>query len=89
MKPILSQFFSFDEFITPKIIKIIFWLAVIGIVIAGIGQTYYALNYSHGFFSGLMSFVMGVGGILLSIVGAKITCELTLLLFKIAENTRK
>lgn len=89
MKDLLKSFFSFDEFITPKIIKAIFWLSVAGIVVGGLLQTFSAVSYAYGFFGSVTAFLMGIAGIILGIVGAKVTSELIMVMFKIAENTKK
>lgn len=79
---------SFNEFITTKIIKFLYVLAMIG---AGIGALVILIG---GFRSG--SFGGAVGGLILApiafvlyVVLARIWLELVIVVFRIAENTAK
>ncbi len=74
----------FDAMLTPKIITIVYWLLLLACLVSGVG-TWFAGYDGFGlgkFFAGL--FIM-VGGAL----GARIWCELLIVLFKIHENIRK
>ena len=68
----LKQATSFDTMITPLIIKIVFWIGVIGCVIGGIGM----------FFNG-SGVVSGLFCILLGPLVVRIYCELIMVIFKI------
>lgn len=70
----------FDSMLTPKIITLVYWLLLVVVVISGIGMM---------FTGGFGSFIMGLFTILAGAVGARIWCELLIVLFKINENMKK
>jgi hypothetical protein len=66
--------FFFDSMITPKVITFIYWLMLLGAVIGGIA----VWNALGIFTAGLMVMVSGV-------IGARVWCELLIVLFKMNE----
>ena len=81
----LKQFFFFDEYITPKILKFLFWISVVVILFINIPLFIASFSaYGAGFFAGLTTLISMV----LQIIGAKVLAELTLVLFRIEQNTR-
>ena len=85
----LKSFLSFDRMITPVIIKIVFYVLLIGAVIAGVVV----------FFGGIVSafteknFMLALGGLiggplvaLISALVARIYCELLILAFQINDT---
>ncbi|MCF7838634.1 MAG: DUF4282 domain-containing protein [Candidatus Marinimicrobia bacterium] len=80
--------FSFSSFVTIKIIKLIFFLALIGSVIFGLIVMFSGFR-SGGFMGILGGLVFGpLVAILMSIV-SRVNCELIIVAFRIAENTGK
>lgn len=76
---------SFSEFVTTKVIKVLF---VIGVVLAGL----YALGFIlAGFGSsaglGIVMLVLSPIVFLLGVLWSRIMCELIMVIFRIAENT--
>ena len=70
----VRDIFFFDNMVTPKVITFVYWLMLLGAVIAGI-----AVWTAVGYFSlGLMVLVGAV-------IGARIWCELLIVLFKMNE----
>jgi hypothetical protein len=74
----------FESMLTPKIITAVYWLLLILCVFGGIGSM----------FSGYQGFTFGgfLGGLAIMLggaIGARIWCELLIVLFKIHENIRK
>jgi hypothetical protein len=69
--------------LTPKIITFVYWLALFGVVIGGIGSMFGMgrLTFS-GFLTGL-AIIVGGG------IAVRIWCELLIVLFKINENMQK
>ena len=65
----MGEYLSFKKLITPALIQVLFWLAVIG-------NTISAIFYSGGFFEGLA--VLIVGPILI-----RIFCEGLIVIFEI------
>ncbi|MCL5974238.1 MAG: DUF4282 domain-containing protein [Gammaproteobacteria bacterium] len=70
----------FDSMLTPKIITLVYWLLLVAVVISGLGMM---------FSGGIGSFLMGIFTMLAGAVGARIWCELLIVLFKINENMKK
>lgn len=79
----MKSLLFFDAMITPKIITFIYWLLLFVAAVGGIGSmfSFGRLTFS-GFATGL---AIVVGGAL----GARIWCELLIVLFKINEHTQK
>lgn len=71
----------FDSMLTPKIITMVYWLLLFFAVISGLG-TMFGGGLSFGKF--LMGIAVAVGGA----IGARIWCELLIVLFKINENIK-
>jgi uncharacterized membrane protein (DUF373 family) len=63
----------FDKMLTPKIIVIVYWLALAGAVLGGLFTM-----FSGSFLTGLFTIVAGV-------LFARIWCELLIVLFKMNE----
>ncbi|HEY8521283.1 MAG TPA: DUF4282 domain-containing protein [Gammaproteobacteria bacterium] len=67
------QVLFFDNMLTPKLITFIYWLFLIGVVIAGVG-----LMLAQSFLGGLLTLIAGL-------VFARIWCEMLIVIFKINE----
>ncbi|WP_245831731.1 DUF4282 domain-containing protein [Oceanobacillus senegalensis] len=82
----LREFFLFNKMITPTIIKVLFWIGVVGSVIVGIMQfiTGLVTPYGGGFvvFVGLLTIVLGP-------LFARVYCELLILFFKMHETMQE
>lgn len=77
----MKSLLFFNTMLTPKIVTFVYWLLLIAAVISGIGQMfsgYYGLTFSS-FFMGLLLIIGGA-------IGARIWCELMIVIFKINEN---
>ena len=77
--------FFFDTMLTPKFITIIYWIGLIGVVISGLGSIF-LMGFQYVTFGGF------IRGLLITVGGAialRVWCELTIVLFKINENTQK
>lgn len=70
----------FNKMLTPKIITLVYWLALIGVVVAGLGTMFGGFGgFSFGkFLTGLFIIVAGA-------LGTRIWCELLIVLFKMNE----
>jgi uncharacterized membrane protein len=82
--------FSFSEFITTRIIKVLFVLAVIGSVIYGLvvlGQGVVMLRESVAL--GLGMIVVSPIVFLLCVIAARVYLELIMIIFRIAEDTEE
>lgn len=69
----------FDKMLTPKVITFIYWLLLVGVVIASLGMIFAGPG---GFFSNL---IKGILALVLGAVGVRIWCELLIVMFKMNE----
>ena len=79
----MKDLFFFNTMFTPKIITFVYWLALFAAVVSGIGSM-----FAFGRMS-LTSFLTGLAIIVGGAIGARIWCELLIVLFKINENMQK
>ncbi len=70
----------FEKMITPKIITFVYWLLLLGAVVAALGTMF----GGYGGFT-LGKFLLGIVCAVSGAVGARIWCELLIVLFKMNE----
>lgn len=70
----MGEYLAFRRMITPAFIQIIFWLAVVGIIIAGV------VAASNG------QAASGIALIVLGPIGVRIYAELLIVIFRINDN---
>ena len=76
---------SFSEFITPGIIKLLFILGIVG---SGIAAIMLLLgSFKGGGLGIVVGLVVAPIAFVLYVIGARIWCELIMIMFRIAENT--
>lgn len=75
----LRGIFLFNGMLTPKIITFVYWLMLIGCLVAGLG----AMGQRS------MGVWMGIGIMVGGPIVARIWCELLIVLFKVEEHLRK
>lgn len=76
---------TFNEFVTPKIISLIF---VLSIILAGVGALSIFLGMATaGGLAVVLGLVLGLLVFLAYVIVARVTLEAVVALFKIAENT--
>lgn len=80
----MKDIFFFDSMLTPKIITFVYWLLLFFAVVSGLG----AMFGGYGGFT-FGKFLTGIGIIVGGAIGARIWCELLIVLFKIHENLKK
>ncbi|MBN8717184.1 MAG: DUF4282 domain-containing protein [Stenotrophomonas sp.] len=73
-----------DSMLTPKIITLVYWMCLLGAVFAGLASMF----GGWGGFT-FYKFLTGIFIMLAGAVGARIWCELLIVLFKIHENIRR
>ncbi|HUH37631.1 MAG TPA: DUF4282 domain-containing protein [Spongiibacteraceae bacterium] len=76
----MKDILFFDNMLTPKIITFVYWLLLAGAVFGGLGSMF---GGYEGFTFG--GFLMGIVYIVAGAVGARIWCELLIVLFKMNE----
>ena len=87
----MGDFLTFRRMITPIIIQIVFWLGVIGCVIAGIGMMLSASATSSLMpqmpgQSPALQVLAGLAVIIFGPLACRIYCELLILLFRMNES---
>jgi len=85
----LQQFLSFDKLIGTKLIKILYFLGLIGIALGGIGAVFAgfaAMRFSFG--GGLVSIIGALIGTVLAFVFWRFLCEIYMLFFRMSDDLR-
>ena len=72
---------NFKEFVTPSIMKIVYWVALIGITIVGLAQVIRGLKYDSA-----MELIGGILFLLLAPLYLRVLCELVLVAFRISTD---
>ena len=72
----MRDVFFFDNMLTPKIITVVYWLLLLGVLISGLAAIFAGRG---GIFAGLGILIGGA-------IGARIWCELLIVLFKMNES---
>jgi Domain of unknown function (DUF4282) len=75
----------FDAMLTPKVVTLVYWLLLAAVVIAGLGSMFY-MGFQYMTFG---TFVRGLAITAGGIIGARIWCELVIVLFKLNENVQR
>ena len=93
----LKSFLNFDQFITPRVITVLYWIQIVGVVIiafsvmfSGIGGGIYYTGNS-GFYRSSFTFSSFLAGIFIFVVGVlmvRVMNELIIVLFRIQEHLK-
>ncbi|WP_070885945.1 DUF4282 domain-containing protein [Pseudomonas sp. D1-3] len=75
----MKNLFFFDAMLTPKIITFVYWLMLLSVAVSSLTMMFGAYG----------SFLGGLGTLVGGVIGARIGCELMIVLFKIHENLQK
>jgi hypothetical protein len=75
----MKDIFYFNNMLTPRLITALYWLLLLVAVVSGIGAWFSGFG---GFFE---RFVTGLGIMVGGALGARIWCELLIVLFKMNE----
>lgn len=76
----MKEYLSFEKFVTPIWIKIVFWVGVVVIVLFGLVAMFAGSQY------GALGPIGAILGMLLALFGWRISCELVILSFRIYEE---
>lgn len=74
---------TFDKFLTPSLIRIIYWIGIISVVIASLGTIFTAFSFAGG---GIKQVFAGVIMLIFGIIFWRVMCEGIILSFKIYER---
>lgn len=82
-----QDLFQWDRFITPTIIKIFYWLAIVLSVLYGLSGIFTGLAaMAINPFGGVVIVLASFAGILVGIIFARIAAEFILIVFRINEH---
>ncbi len=74
----MNKFLSFDKFITPELIQLLFLFLIIADFISAIG-----VGYSM---HGALGVIGGIAYFILAVILSRVFCEILIVIFKINEN---
>lgn len=75
----MKNLFFFDAMLTPKIITFVYWLMLLSVAVSSVTMMFGAYGSVLG----------SLGTLIGGAIGARIGCELMIVLFKIHENLQK
>ncbi len=75
----------FETMLTPKVVTLVYWLLLVAAIVAGLGSMFY-MGFQYMTFG---SFVRGIAITVGGAIGARIWCELVIVLFKLNENVQR
>ena len=82
-----SDLFQWERFVTPTVIKVFYWLAVVTAVLLGLAGAVSSLaTMLFNPFVGMIFLIVSVLGTLLGVVLARIFAEFVLIVFRINEH---
>ncbi len=83
----LGDLFQWERFVTPTVIKVFYWLAVVISVLLGFAGVVSSLTtMAYNPFVGLIFLITSVLGIVMGIVMSRIAAEFVLIVFRINEH---
>jgi Domain of unknown function (DUF4282) len=83
----LGDLFQWERFVTPTVIKVFYWLAVVISILLGLAGVVSALTtMAYNPFGGLIYLVVSVLGAGMGIVISRIVAEFVLIVFRINEH---
>jgi Domain of unknown function (DUF4282) len=83
----LGDLFQWERFVTPTVIKVFYWLAVVISVLLGFAGVVSSLTtMAYNPFVGLIFLIASMLGIVMGIVMSRIAAEFVLIVFRINEH---
>ena len=83
----LGDLFQWERFVTPTVIKVFYWLAVVISVLLGFAGVVSSLTtIAYNPFVGLIFLITSVLGVVMGIVMSRIAAEFVLIVFRINEH---
>ncbi len=70
----MNSLLSFETFITPRIITILYWLSLFAVLMGSLSMIFSGMGIA-GFFTGLLVLVIGA-------ISVRIYCELIMVIFR-------
>ena len=83
----IGDLFQWERFVTPTVIKVFYWLAVVISVLVGLAAAISSLaTMAYNPFVGMISLIASLLGIAMGIVVSRICAEFVLIVFRINEH---
>ena len=83
----IDDLFQWERFVTPTVIKIFYWLAVVVSILLGLAGAMSSLaTMAFNPFVGMLSLIASLLGACMGIVLARIVAEFVLIVFRINEH---
>lgn len=83
----IGDLFQWERFVTPTVIKVFYWLAVVVVVLLGIAGAVSSLRtMAFNPFEGLIFLITSLLGAFMGIIVARIAAEFVLIVFRINEH---
>jgi hypothetical protein len=83
----IGDLFQWERFVTPTVIKVFYWLAVVISVLLGIAGAVTALGtMAFNPFAGMIFLIASLLGICMGVVSSRIIAEFVLIVFRINEH---
>lgn len=79
---------SFSDFITTKIIKVLYVISIVGAALLALSMIVQAFTL-QGATAGILAVIISPIVFILAVIGARVYWELIIVLFRIADNTEK
>jgi hypothetical protein len=83
----IGDLFQWERFVTPTVIKVFYWLAVVLSILLGIGGAFTALGtMAFNPFAGMIFLIASLLGACMGIIVSRICAEFVLIVFRINEH---
>jgi uncharacterized protein DUF4282 len=83
----ISDLFQWERFVTPTVIKVFYWLAVVISVLLGLaGAVSSLVTMAYNPFVGMIYLIASVLGICMGVIVSRILAEFVLIVFRINEH---
>jgi hypothetical protein len=83
----IGDLFQWERFVTPTVIKVFYWLAVVIVVLLGIAGAVSSLGtMAFNPFEGLIFLITSLLGAFMGVIVARIAAEFVLIVFRINEH---
>jgi hypothetical protein len=83
----IGDLFQWERFVTPTVIKVFYWLAVVIAVLLGLGGMVSSLGtMAYNPFVGIVLLVTSLLGAFMGVILARIVAEFVLIVFRINEH---
>jgi hypothetical protein len=83
----ISELFQWERFVTPTVIKVFYWLAVVISVLLGVAGAVSALTtMAYNPFVGMIFLIASLLGACMGVIASRIVAEFVLIVFRINEH---